>query len=119
MSSIYNTFSIIKTKFMIIKIWAQTSLMVDTFKKNIIEMEISEFVTAEAIKNEELSSFGINESSFPVICIDEESIWFKDVLLQWSELSEKEIIDLLWSLVPTEITGKSCPSSWCGGCSWC
>lgn len=104
---------------MIIKIWAATSVMVDTFNKKIIDMEISEFVQAENIKTEELSSFWINETSFPVICIDEESIWFKDVIVQGSELSEKEIEDLLGSLVPAEMSWKSCPSSGCGGCSGC
>lgn len=94
--------------------------LLNAFKDTISEHAIWEYVTADILKEEEYQSFNIESPLYPIICIEEDSISFKDVLAQWNDMTKDEISALLFSLVPMESEWwKSCPSGWCGGCSWC
>ncbi len=58
---------------------------------------------------------GITEN--PALCIEEESIEFRDVIFQGLIPDKAEIKSLLISIVGGEESGDSCGTGGCGSCS--
>ena len=103
-----------------IKIYWNTSeaeKLLELVNISIDELWLSDFITIESIKEDELLKQELNISKDSALIIEEESIDFKDMIFEWiiPEIDELKsmFISIIW-------WGES--SWWCGswGCgSWC
>lgn len=97
--------------------WEQLDLLHSLIKKTITDLQIEDSLTLHITNDSNfLAELGI--TSFPSLSIEEESIWFKDMIFQGQVPELKEIKELFSSMVGDETW---LGTSWCstGGCSTC
>lgn len=68
-------------------------------------------------KNDEAYKMELGITESPALCIEEESIDFRDVIFQGILPEREEIKSLLISIVGQEEEGGSCGTGGCGTCS--
>lgn len=80
------------------------------------ELGLSDIVKIRELDDEAYNmELGITES--PALCIEEETIDFRDVIFQGIVPERAEIKSLLISIVGQEEAGDSCGTGGCGSCS--
>lgn len=80
------------------------------------ELNLADIVKICELEDEAYNlELGITES--PALCIEEESIDFRDVIFQGITPEKEEIRSLLISIVGHEEASDSCGTGGCGSCS--
>lgn len=103
----------------IIIVWTQP-LSTDLFNRTsevLWELGLSDIVKIQE-KNDEAYKIELGITENPALCIEEESIDFRDVIFQGIIPEKPEIRSLLVSIVwGEESSGDSCGTGGCGSCS--
>jgi len=102
---------------MIIKIfWNNTDAkkLLSITQESLDELWLSEFIKAESVDGAEYAK-ELNITKDSAFCIEEETIWFKDVIFEWIVPEKAEITSLLMSII-WWAEDEGCSSWGCHGC---
>lgn len=90
--------------------------LLNTTRESLEWLWLNTFIELENINSEEYKK-KLNINSDIAFCIEEDSIWFEDIIFEWKIASREELDWLLMSIIGWQESGW-CSSS-CSSCSWC